>query len=117
MPRRRARPSGAFFSRQDAGNEHRAFSWLRRLLRSEQVNAKVLVQVEGTLIARYLPPVGVARRGFVSNQPLRRVYDFARGTVDDAGEICQWADRKLTPMIEELIEDRLRNDLETMLEE
>jgi len=87
------------------------------LLRSEQVNAKVLVQVEGTLIARYLPPVGVARRGFVSNQPLRRVYDFARGTVDDAGEICQWADRKLTPMIEELIEDRLRNDLEMMLEE
>jgi hypothetical protein len=86
------------------------------VIRTAHVTAKILVQTAAGPAESYHPPPGATRRGFVGPQPRRRGYDAVKNEVEDA-EIRYWGDHKLAPSIECFIEEKLKQNLESMLDE
>jgi hypothetical protein len=61
---------------------------------------KCLVHASDKDVPNYQPPPGVQRKGFIANQPSRRIYDLNSGTAKDkeTGDQFPFAPSRLDPL-------------------
>jgi DNA polymerase III delta prime subunit len=80
---------------------------------------KCLVDIGDDRLDQYAPPSGIDRRGAIGAQPLRRSYDMVQETAADErlGKRLQPPGRGLDNLIAFVMEEWLRKDAESLLEE
>ena len=81
--------------------------------------ARTLVESREAVLASYVPPAGVRRRGAVADANRRRLYDRGKEVVEDAqlGTRTAWQNRSLADVIAGGVEDHLRKQLLRLLDE
>jgi hypothetical protein len=82
-------------------------------------SSKCLVDSSGQLLAEYVPPEGIARRGAIGSQNRRRLYDRSAHIAEDVqleGKL-DWHNRALDDVLDEAVEKCLEQRLQSLLSE